>query len=202
MKKLLAVSVASLMLAANAAWGDGDDCGKSTRVDVPECATSTHTKYWAKVVNNCWHGFKVKVDIKIIGDETAFVSGYEDEADKSDRTQEFSLLSGPGQTIRSVKCCSASSGSHCDQTNESTYSDRQADFLGKCDWAWHNKAQAAWHCKPASISVTDDLEKCRINQPIRCWDGKADVINFNKEWTIDQIYAARSCNGVLTSGSC
>ena len=173
----LAAVAAAFSLAAH-----GDDCGKGTRVALPECVSApiTNNDRTASVTNNRAWSVKVKVDIRGLFCEDAaaiFGPGVDDS------------ISTPGSCrVDSVKCCADSSVGGCDQTWESL-----------CERPWQESSASA-SCSAPSFYYDEPTGVCSIRT--RCLDYSRFWVPTSINQHSDDVRYLSNCNAKLTAGSC
>ena len=158
-----------------------DDCGKGTRVDLPECVTTgfgSNNKSVA-VVNYCAHQIKVKVDRSglFCGDWTWTLDG------KGGRN------SGDGTcTISEVTCCGSSSVGGCNQT-----------WASICEDRW-SESSASASCSNASFDYDRAGNNCAIEA--ECLNKKGHSVSASTRQQVPDIENLNNCSGKLTLNSC
>ena len=158
-----------------------DDCGKGTRVDLPECVTSAlgSDNKSVAVVNHCVHQLKVKVDRSGVfcGDWAWTLDG------------EGGRNNGGGNCkISEVTCCGSSSVGGCDQT-----------WASVCEDRWSGSPASA-SCSNASFEYDSSGNSCEIET--ECLNQHNLLASASAQVNVNDVESLNNCSGKLTLDSC
>ena len=179
LNQILRVSALAAVALGFLGISHADDCGKSTRVALPECVNKVDygSDSSVGVVNNCANPVKVKIDRRgmFCIDWTWVLDGHGDRQDKA-----------AACPIEEVKCCGSSSVGGCDQTWESL-----------CEYGW-KRSSASASCVNASFEYTD--KNCSIEA--QCLNQHNLPVSVSTSQHVNNVEDLNNCSGKLTRKSC
>ena len=181
LNQILRVSALAAVALGFLGISHADDCGKSTRVALPECVKKGYgsNNLSVVVINYCAFRVKVKVDRQglFCGDWTWTLEGHGDRRDESGSC-----------TIADVQCCGSSSVGGCDQT-----------WGSLCDEQWRSSSASA-SCSGASFEYENGTKNCSIEA--QCLNQHNLLVGATTVQHLDNVQHLKNCGGTLTRKSC